>query len=259
MREAAYLRRAFPRAATWPPQWPLFFVQLHEGEELCHERTDAPELLEKLGNVNETCPPLQLRPGQLRTLKAKHFHLGASEAELRAWLAPHAHEPLLYFGRMFRRFHRFSSAQHHADFSRRFAWGVQPAPEIRTVAAQALQRLRNAVGGGAFNCVHMRRCAPSGREPYPLSHRRGACCRFRRPPSHTLLPPPPAARLLLTLPVPPPHRPSTPPHLQLSAPPLLLHAIHALHPSTPRHIGQARLRGGPRGRAVGRGVRAPRL
>ena len=42
VREAAYLRRAFPRAATWPPdEWPLFFVQLHEGEQLCHERTDA--------------------------------------------------------------------------------------------------------------------------------------------------------------------------------------------------------------------------
>ena len=125
----------------------------------CAPRPAQPELLERLGNVNETCPPLQLRAGQLRTLEAKHFHLGASEAELRAWLAPHAHEPLLYFGRMFRRFHRFTSAEQHADFTRRFAWGVQPAPEIRAVAAQALQRLRRAVGGGGFNCVHMRRCA----------------------------------------------------------------------------------------------------
>ena len=91
----------------------------------CAPRPAQPELLERLGNVNETCPPLQLRPGQLRTLKAKHFHLGASEAELRAWLAPHAHEPLLYFGRMFRRFHRFTSAEQHADFTRRFAWGAR--------------------------------------------------------------------------------------------------------------------------------------
>ena len=42
VREAAYLRRAFPSAAAWPPDaWPLFFVQLHAGEQLCHERTDA--------------------------------------------------------------------------------------------------------------------------------------------------------------------------------------------------------------------------
>lgn len=71
---------------------------------------------------------------------------------------------------MFRRFNRFSSAEHHADFSRRFAWGVQPAPEIRAVAAQALQRLRRAVGGGAFNCVHMRRCAPLGERATPLPY-----------------------------------------------------------------------------------------
>jgi hypothetical protein len=42
VREAAYLRRAFPSAAAWPPDaYPLFFVQLHAGEQLCHERTDA--------------------------------------------------------------------------------------------------------------------------------------------------------------------------------------------------------------------------
>ena len=88
---------------------------------------------------------------------AARFHLGASDEELQAWLRPYEDEPLLYFGRMFRRFWRFASPNRHEDFQRRFAWGVQPAPEIRAVAAQALQILRNSIGGGAFNCVHMRR------------------------------------------------------------------------------------------------------
>jgi len=95
--------------------------------------------------------------GRLRKLLASRFHLGASEDELRAWLAPYEAEPLLYFGRMFRRFWRFASPERHDDFQRRFAWGVQPAPEIRAVAAESLQTLRTAIGGGAFNCVHMRR------------------------------------------------------------------------------------------------------
>ena len=39
-------------------------VQLQEGEKLCEENDDT-ELMERLGNVNETCPPLQLEEGQL--------------------------------------------------------------------------------------------------------------------------------------------------------------------------------------------------
>ena len=80
--------------------------------------------------------------------RSSRIDLGPTSAQ--AWLAPHAHEPLLYFGRMFRRFWRFSSAARHEDFQRRFAWGVQPAPEIRAVAAQALQILRSSIGGGGW-------------------------------------------------------------------------------------------------------------
>tara|TARA_B110001452_G_scaffold180865_1_gene151869 strand:- start:338 stop:586 length:249 start_codon:yes stop_codon:yes gene_type:complete len=61
VREAALLARAFPAAATWPPRAPIHvhFVQLHEGEALCEEIDDT-ERMERLGNVNETCPPLRL-------------------------------------------------------------------------------------------------------------------------------------------------------------------------------------------------------
>ncbi len=159
VRESALLERAFPRAATWPPEppLPLFFVRLSDGEGLCAEVRDTAQL-EALGNVAATCPPLELPQAQLRSMRARRFHLGASSDELAAWLAPHAHEPLLYFGRMFRRFHRFADGAQEAAFRRRYAEGVQPAPEIRAAAARALRALREAVAGdGTFDCVHMRR------------------------------------------------------------------------------------------------------
>eukprot|EP00322_Chrysochromulina_rotalis_P001838 CAMPEP_0115889040 /NCGR_PEP_ID=MMETSP0287-20121206/32618_1 /TAXON_ID=412157 /ORGANISM="Chrysochromulina rotalis, Strain UIO044" /LENGTH=306 /DNA_ID=CAMNT_0003345743 /DNA_START=149 /DNA_END=1066 /DNA_ORIENTATION=+ len=121
-------------------------------EKACAQRSAT------LGNVAATCPPLRLQPGQLRSMKASRYHLGATSDELVRWLAPHANEPLLFFGRMFRRFHRFSVNADDATFRRRYAEGVQPAPEIRAVASRALRTLRSAVGGdGNFDCVHMRR------------------------------------------------------------------------------------------------------
>jgi len=159
VRESTYLQRAFPDAVAWPPKpsRPLFFVQLQDGESMCAEISDTMRM-EALGNVAATCPPLRLQPGQLRSMKASRYHLGATSDELVRWLAPHANEPLLFFGRMFRRFHRFSVNADDATFRRRYAEGVQPAPEIRAVASRALRTLRSAVGGdGNFDCVHMRR------------------------------------------------------------------------------------------------------
>ena len=135
----------------------MVFVQLRANEQLCDEFLDS-ALMEKLGNVNTTCPPLQLGAGQLRAHLARRLHLGASEEELRAWLAPLEHEPLIFFGRMFRRFWRFSLPSAHSEFQRRYREGVQAAPEIRAIASYALRSLRETVGGnGAFHCVHMRR------------------------------------------------------------------------------------------------------
>ena len=159
VRETSFLRRAFPDATAWPPKPSVrvHFVQLHPDESLCEERTDS-AALEALGTMNATCPSLRLPAGQLRSIRATKYHLGASETELAKWLAPLAHEPLLYFGRMFRRFGRFSSPRMHEAFRARYAAAVQPAPEIRAVAEEALRALRALGGGsGAFDCVHMRR------------------------------------------------------------------------------------------------------
>ena len=104
--------------------------------------------MEALGNVAETCPPLALPHGQLHSMRPRHFHpgaspgprpdskpgpkpdpdpdpnpgararrfhLGASDVEVATWLAPHAHQPLLLFARMFRRSRRFSNPEEHAD------------------------------------------------------------------------------------------------------------------------------------------------
>ena len=145
--------------------------------------------MEALGNVNVTCPPLRLiNERQLISLRAKRLHLGADEAEIRAWLEPHVGRPLLFFGRMFRRFGRFTTAADDEAFKRRYAAGVRPAREIQAVANAALRNLRAAIrdgGGGqgarydgsvanggsagddggrganrvsgSFDCVHMRR------------------------------------------------------------------------------------------------------
>lgn len=158
-REASLLRRAFPSAAVWPPEapTPLHFIQLSDGEQLCAEVIDTARM-EALGNVAATCPPLQLPASRLRQMRARRYHLGASSEELAAWLAPYSNERLLYFGRMFRRFHRFTDAAQDVAFRRRYADGVQPAPEIRAAAARALRTLRDAAGGdGSYDCVHMRR------------------------------------------------------------------------------------------------------
>ena len=129
VREAAYLPAAFPAATRWPPERsvPVFFMRLSDDEQLCEEVVDSARL-ESLGNVRATCPPLTLPPGQLVATTAGGFHLGADEAQLRAWLAPHAHRPLLYFARMFRRFRRFTDARSHDAFLARYAAGVRPAP-----------------------------------------------------------------------------------------------------------------------------------
>ncbi|KAL1511953.1 hypothetical protein AB1Y20_005233 [Prymnesium parvum] len=159
VREAAFLGRAFPGAAEWPPRAPLrvFFVQLSAGETLCGESHDS-SLMEARGKVNATCPPLAVEPSRLHTHLAAGFHLGATDAELLTWLAPFHAEPLLFFGRMFRRFWRFTSPRDHAAFVERFEQGVQPAPEIRAAAAATLRALRAATApAAAFNCVHMRR------------------------------------------------------------------------------------------------------
>ena len=42
--------------------------------------------LESLGNVAATCPPLDLPSSQLVATTASGYHLGADEAQLRAWL-----------------------------------------------------------------------------------------------------------------------------------------------------------------------------
>ena len=174
VRESSYLVSAFPDAQTWPPKpsLPVFMVKLSDDEGMCKEVTDASQL-EALGNVNTTCPPLSLPSGQLIAMRAKHYHLGADEGELREWLRPHAHRPLLYFARMFRRFGHFDKKDADAAFSKRYAEAVQPAPEIREVAARALKAVREATKveaaaqeGSAgksvadaplFDCVHMRR------------------------------------------------------------------------------------------------------
>jgi len=157
VREASFLAREFPLAAQWPPHAtiPIFFIQLSPGEQLCAETSD-PLLMESQGKVNTTCPQLLLPAGQLRTIVAKYYHLGASEAQLIEWVAPFQQQRLLYFGRMFRRFSRFSSPAQQAEFSRRFQAGVQAAPPIRAVAAQALLALRR-LAGHSFDCIHMRR------------------------------------------------------------------------------------------------------
>lgn len=172
VRESSLLAQRFPAAAHWPPLPPtrLFFIQLSDDEKLCEEVTDS-QRLEALGNVNETCPPLRLPSAQLVARRARRYHLGMDESELRSWLAPYSREPLLYFGRAFRRFGRFSKAADEAAFRQRYAAGVQPAPEIRVAAERALQSLRAAAAvraaagksahGGrraeGFDCVHMRR------------------------------------------------------------------------------------------------------
>lgn len=137
---------------------PVFFIRLSDDEQLCEEVTDTARM-EALGNVEETCPPLRLEaPSQLVAMRARRYHLGADEAELRAWLAPHAERPILYFGRMFRRFRRFASVGSQEAFDRRYAAGVQPSPAIKDAADRALKALRALVGGdGHFDCVHMRR------------------------------------------------------------------------------------------------------
>ena len=158
-RDSSFLAQTFPHAAVWPPQpsTPVFLIQLHSGEGLCAEVQNTSKM-EALGNVDETCPPLRLPRGQLRAMRARRYHLGASSDELVRWLAPYASEPLLYFARMFRRFHRFSDATQHDAFQRKYALAVIPAPEIRAVASRALVRLRTSVGtDGRFDCVHMRR------------------------------------------------------------------------------------------------------
>jgi hypothetical protein len=166
--ESSLLEGLFPLAASWPPKPPtrVFFIQLAEGEQLCEEVADSARL-EALGNVNETCPVLRLPDSaqQLVARRARRFHLGMDEMELRAWLRPYEAEPLLLFGRAFRRFGRFATPAGEADFRRRYAAGVQPAPEIRAAASRALKALRAAAaaasGGGdrsgRFDCIHMRR------------------------------------------------------------------------------------------------------
>ena len=101
VRESALLASAFPNAALWPPEpsCPLFFLRLADDERLCAEVRDSRQL-EALGNVNATCPPLTLPTAQLVATTAAGYHLGADEAQIRAWLSPHAHRPLLYFARM---------------------------------------------------------------------------------------------------------------------------------------------------------------
>ena len=163
VRESAYLKEAFPAAVKWPPtkSLPVVFLKLADNEQLCGEVYDS-DRLEALGNVNETCPPLSLPPNQLITTTASGYHLGASESQIRSWLAPYSHEPLLYFARMFRRFQRFSSETDHNAFLERYAKGVRPAPDIQAVANEALTSLRTKIsnnfgGVAAFDCVHMRR------------------------------------------------------------------------------------------------------
>ena len=147
-------------------------IKLSDDEGMCKEVTDASQL-EALGNVNTTCPPLSLPTGQLIAMRARHYHLGADEGELREWLRPHAHRPLLYFARMFRRFGHFDNKNADAAFSERYAEAIQPAPEIRDVALRALKAVREAAKAEAgaqdgsagrsladaplFDCVHMRR------------------------------------------------------------------------------------------------------
>ena len=83
---------------------------------------------------------------------AVQYSTGASEGQLRSWLQPHEHEPVLMFEHLYHRFERFKDGGVQAEFDARLRAGLRPAPELQVAITLLVEALR---GRGGYNCLHV--------------------------------------------------------------------------------------------------------
>ena len=77
---------------------------------------------------------------------------GANEGQLRSWLQPHEHEPVLMFEHLYHRFEKFKDSGVQSEFDARLRAGLRPAPELQRVIALLVDALR---GRGGYNCLQV--------------------------------------------------------------------------------------------------------